>query len=81
VAGARPGYRDLFAAPPPDDEVLSCEIGGAAESVHRGRFVPGDGGDQAHHRDRRALLGRVLFYDALTRAREIAYAVDETRAP
>lgn len=81
--GHGPGYRDLFAAPPPDDEVLSCEIGGVLPSLCTavGSFLATEAiklitgiGDP--------LLGRVLFYDALTaRTREIAYAVDETRAP
>ena len=81
--GHGPGYRDLFAAPPSDDEVLSCEIGGVLPSLCTavGSFVATEAiklltgiGDP--------LLGRVLFYDALTaRTREIPYAVDETRAP
>lgn len=81
--GHGPGYRDLFAAPPPDDEVLSCEIGGVLPSLCTAvgsflateaiKLITGIG---------EPLLGRVLFYDALTaRTREIAYAVDETRAP
>ncbi|WP_336626729.1 MULTISPECIES: ThiF family adenylyltransferase [unclassified Microbacterium] len=81
--GHGPGYRDLFDAPPPEGEVLSCELGGVLPSLCTavGSFLATEAiklitgiGDP--------LLGRVLFYDALTaRTREVAYAVDETRAP
>lgn len=81
--GHGPGYRDLFASPPPQDEVLSCELGGVLPSLCTavGSFLATEAiklitgiGDP--------LLGRVLFYDALTaRTREIAYGVDETRPP
>lgn len=78
-----PTFRDLFPAPPPADETLSCELGGVLPSLCTAigslmateviKLVVGIG---------EPLLGRVLFYDALTaRTREIAYAADETRAP
>ncbi|MBN9177532.1 MAG: ThiF family adenylyltransferase [Microbacterium sp.] len=84
--GHGPGYRDLFAAPPDElaeGEVLSCEIGGVLPSLCTAvgsflateaiKLITGIG---------EPLIGRVLFYDALTaRTREIAYAADETRAP
>ncbi|MBW8761440.1 MAG: ThiF family adenylyltransferase [Microbacterium sp.] len=80
--GRGPTFRDLFPAPPPADEALSCELGGVLPSLCTAigslmateviKVVTGIG---------EPLLGRVLFYDALTaRTREIAYAVDETRA-
>lgn len=78
-----PTFRDLFPSPPPADETLSCELGGVLPSLCTAigslmateviKLVVGIG---------EPLLGRVLFYDALTaRTREIAYAADETRAP
>ncbi|PRB07438.1 molybdopterin biosynthesis protein MoeB [Microbacterium sp. MYb72] len=79
--GHGPTFRDLFPAPPPADEALSCELGGVLPSLCTAigslmatevvKLITGVG---------EPLLGRVLFYDALTaRTREIAYAVDETR--
>lgn len=79
--GRGPTFRDLFPAPPPADEALSCELGGVLPSLCTAigslmateviKVVTGIG---------EPLLGRVLFYDALTaRTREIAYAVDESR--
>jgi len=78
-----PTFRDLFPSPPPADETLSCELGGVLPSLCTAigslmatevvKLVTGIG---------EPLLGRVLFYDALTaRTREIAYATDDTRAP
>lgn len=78
-----PTFRDLFPSPPPADETLSCELGGVLPSLCTAigslmatevvKLVVGIG---------EPLLGRVLFYDALTaRTREIAYAPDDTRAP
>lgn len=80
--GHGPTFRDLFPAPPPADEALSCELGGVLPSLCTAigslmateviKLIAGIG---------EPLLGRVLFYDALTaRTREIGYAVDETRA-
>lgn len=79
--GRGPTFRDLFPAPPPADEALSCELGGVLPSLCTAigslmateviKVITGVG---------EPLLGRVLFYDALTaRTREIGYAVDETR--
>ena len=79
--GHGPTFRDLFPAPPPADEALSCELGGVLPSLctvvgslmatEVFKVITGLGDP---------LLGRVLFYDALTaRTREIAYAADETR--
>lgn len=79
--GRGPTFRDLFPAPPPADEALSCELGGVLPSLCAAigslmateviKVITGVG---------EPLLGRVLFYDALTaRTREIGYAVDETR--
>ena len=81
--GQGPTFRDLFPAPPPADETLSCELGGVLPSLCTAigslmatevvKLVTGVG---------EPLLGRVLFYDALTaRTREIAYAADDERAP
>lgn len=78
-----PTFRDLFPAPPPADETLSCELGGVLPSLCTAigslmatevvKLVTGIGDP---------LLGRVLFYDALTaRTREIAYGVDPERTP
>lgn len=78
-----PTFRDLFPSPPPADETLSCELGGVLPSLCTAigslmatevvKLVVGIG---------EPLLGRVLFYDALTaRTREIAYAADEEREP
>ncbi|MFC4137976.1 MULTISPECIES: ThiF family adenylyltransferase [unclassified Microbacterium] len=79
--GHGPTWRDLFPAPPPADEALSCELGGvlptlcpaigaflATEAI---KLITGVG---------EPLIGRVLVYDALTaRTREISYGVsDET---
>lgn len=69
------GFRDLFPVPPDPDEVLSCELGGVLASLCTAigsfmatevvKLVTGIG---------EPLVGRVLFYDALTaRTREIAY--------
>ncbi|REJ03990.1 molybdopterin biosynthesis protein MoeB [Microbacterium bovistercoris] len=81
--GHGPTWRDLFPAPPPADEALSCELGGvlptlcpaigsllATEAI---KLITGIG---------EPLIGRVLVYDALTaRTREIPYGVsDETPA-
>lgn len=74
-----PTYRDLFPAPPPPDEALSCELGGVLPSLCTAigsflatetiKLITGIG---------EPLLGRVLVYDALTaRTREIAYTRDE----
>ncbi|WP_254409743.1 ThiF family adenylyltransferase [Streptomyces sp. AC495_CC817] len=82
-AGHGPTFRDLFPAPPPADEALSCELGGVLPSLCTAigslmatevvKLVCGVG---------EPLLGRVLFYDALTaRTREIEYGVDDTRPP
>lgn len=81
--GRGPTFRDLFPSPPPADETLSCELGGVLPSLCTAigslmatevvKLVTGVG---------EPLLGRVVFYDALTaRTREIAYAADDTRAP
>lgn len=78
-----PTFRDLFPSPPPADETLSCELGGVLPSLCTAigslmatevvKLVVGIG---------EPLLGRVLFYDALTsRTREIAFAADDARAP
>lgn len=78
-----PTFRDLFPTPPPADETLSCELGGVLPSLCTAigslmatevvKLVTGIGDP---------LLGRVLFYDALTaRTREIAYAADPERMP
>ncbi|VXB44070.1 Sulfur carrier protein CysO adenylyltransferase / Sulfur carrier protein CysO sulfurtransferase [Microbacterium sp. 8M] len=69
------GFRDLFPVPPDPDEVLSCELGGVLASLCTAigsfmatevvKLLTGIG---------EPLIGRVLFYDALTaRTREIAY--------
>jgi molybdopterin/thiamine biosynthesis adenylyltransferase/rhodanese-related sulfurtransferase len=79
--GRGPTFRDLFPAPPPADEALSCELGGVLPSLCTAigslmatevvKVIAGIG---------EPLIGRVLFYDALTaRTREISYAEDETR--
>lgn len=79
--GHGPTFRDLFPAPPPADEALSCELGGVLPSLCTAigslmatevvKVITGIG---------EPLIGRVLFYDALTaRTREISYAEDETR--
>jgi len=81
--GHGPTFRDLFPAPPPADETLSCELGGVLPSLCTAigslmatevvKLVVGIG---------EPLLGRVLFYDALSaRTREISYAADDERAP
>lgn len=81
--GHGPTFRDLFPSPPPADETLSCELGGVLPSLCTAigsfmatevvKLVIGIG---------EPLLGRVLFYDALTaRTREIAYAADGEREP
>jgi sulfur-carrier protein adenylyltransferase/sulfurtransferase len=69
------GFRDLFPVPPAADEVLSCELGGVLASLCTAigsfmatevvKLVTGIG---------EPLVGRVLFYDALTaRTREIGF--------
>ncbi|UXW86286.1 ThiF family adenylyltransferase [Microbacterium azadirachtae] len=75
VAVPEVGFRDLFPVPPDPSEVLSCELGGVLASLCTaiGSFMATEVvklltgiGDP--------LVGRVLFYDALTaRTREIAY--------
>jgi adenylyltransferase/sulfurtransferase len=75
VAVPEVGFRDLFPVPPDPSEVLSCELGGVLASLCTaiGSFMATEVvklltgiGDP--------LIGRVLFYDALTaRTREIAY--------
>src|SRR5690606_31976205 len=81
--GHGPTFRDLFPTPPPADEVLSCELAGVLPSLCTAigsllateviKIVTGVG---------EPLLGRVLFYDALTaRTREIAYSADPQRPP
>jgi len=75
VAMPEVGFRDLFPVPPDPSEVLSCELGGVLASLCTaiGSFMATEVvklltgiGDP--------LIGRVLFYDALTaRTREIAY--------
>ena len=80
VAVPEVGFRDLFPVPPAADEVLSCELGGVLASLCTAigsfmatevvKLLTGIG---------EPLVGRVLFYDALTaRTREIGYerAVD-----
>lgn len=78
-----PGYRDLFPAPPPPEEVLSCGTGGvlpglcgtigsllATEAL---KLITGLG---------EPLIGRVLLYDALaSRFRELPYGRDPQAAP
>ncbi|MBS1675453.1 MAG: ThiF family adenylyltransferase [Actinobacteria bacterium] len=75
VAMPEVGFRDLFPAPPDASEVLSCELGGVLASLCTAigsflatevvKLITGIG---------EPLIGRVLFYDALTaRTREIAY--------
>ncbi len=75
VAVPDAGFRDLFPVPPGPDEVLSCELGGVLASLCTAigsfmatevvKLVTGIG---------EPLVGRVLFYDALTaRTREIAF--------
>lgn len=77
--GHGPTYRDLFPAPPPADEALSCELGGVLPTLCTAigsflvteavKLIAGIG---------EPLLGRVLVYDALTaRTREIPYGVSE----
>ncbi|KDA06813.1 molybdopterin biosynthesis protein MoeB [Microbacterium sp. CH12i] len=79
--GQGPTFRDLFPTPPPADETLSCELGGVLPSLCTAigsllateviKLIIGIG---------EPLLGRVLFYDALTaRTREISYAADADR--
>ncbi|MBS1699955.1 MAG: ThiF family adenylyltransferase [Actinobacteria bacterium] len=74
VATPDVGFRDLFPVPPAADEVLSCELGGVLASLCTAigsfmatevvKLITGVG---------EPLVGRVLFYDALTaRTREIA---------
>ena len=81
--GHGPTFRDLFPSPPPADETLSCELGGVLPSLCTAigsflateviKIVTGVGDP---------LLGRVLFYDALTaRTREIAFEADAERDP
>ena len=81
--GHGPTFRDLFPAPPPADETLSCELGGVLPSLCTAigsflateviKIVTGVG---------EPLLGRVLFYDALTaRTREISFDADADRDP
>lgn len=81
--GHGPTFRDLFPVPPPADETLSCELGGVLPSLCTaiGSFLATETiklitgvGDP--------LIGRVLFYDALTaRTREISYEADAAREP
>ncbi|WP_295013427.1 ThiF family adenylyltransferase [uncultured Microbacterium sp.] len=70
------GFRDLFPVPPQASEVLSCELGGVLPSLcvtvgslmatEVVKLITGIGDP---------LVGRVLFYDALTaRTQEIGYA-------
>lgn len=79
--GHGPTFRDLFPTPPGEGEVLSCELGGVLPSLcitigslmatEVIKLITGLG---------EPLVGRVLFYDALTaRTREIAYAADPAR--
>lgn len=81
--GHGPTFRDLFPAPPPADETLSCELGGVLPSLCTAigsllatevmKLITGVG---------EPLLGRVLFYDALTaRTREISFEADTDREP
>jgi len=81
--GHGPAFRDLFPAPPPADEALSCELGGVLPSLCTAigslmsaevvKIIAGLGDP---------LLGRVLFYDALTaRTREISFEADAGREP
>lgn len=81
--GHGPTFRDLFPTSPGEDEVLSCELGGVLPSLCTAvgslmateviKLITGIG---------EPLLGRVLFYDALTaRTREIAYVADPDRDP
>lgn len=81
--GHGPTFRDLFPVPPPADETLSCELGGVLPSLCTAvgsflateviKIITGVG---------EPLLGRVLFYDALTaRTREIAFKADAGREP
>lgn len=75
VAVPEVGFRDLFPVPPAADEVLSCELGGVLASLCTAigsfmatevvKLLTGIG---------EPLVGRVLFYDALTaRTREIGF--------
>jgi len=75
VAVPEVGFRDLFPVPPAADEVLSCELGGVLASLCTAigsfmatevvKLIAGIG---------EPLVGRVLFYDALTaRTREIGF--------
>ncbi|MBN9158931.1 ThiF family adenylyltransferase [Microbacterium sp.] len=75
VAVPEVGFRDLFPVPPAADEVLSCELGGVLASLCTAigsfmatevvKLVTGIG---------EPLVGRVMFYDALTaRTREIGF--------
>ena len=75
VAVPEVGFRDLFPAPPAAGEVLSCELGGVLASLCTAigsfmatevvKLITGIG---------EPLVGRVLFYDALTaRTREIGF--------
>lgn len=81
--GHGPTFRDLFPVPPPADETLSCELGGVLPSLCTAigsflateviKLITGIG---------EPLLGRVLFYDALTaRTREISFEADADREP
>ena len=83
VAVPEAGFRDLFPVPPAADEVLSCELGGVLPSLCTAigsfmatevvKLVTGLG---------EPLVGRVLFYDALTaRTREIAFERAADAAP
>ncbi|GAA4480636.1 ThiF family adenylyltransferase [Microbacterium panaciterrae] len=83
VAVPEVGFRDLFPAPPAADEVLSCELGGVLASLCTAigsfmatevvKLITGVG---------EPLVGRVLFYDALTaRTREIGFERADDAAP
>ena len=83
VAVPAAGFRDLFPVPPDAAEVLSCELGGVLPSLCTAigslmateviKLVTGVGDP---------LIGRVLFYNALTaRTREIAFERADDAAP
>lgn len=75
VAVPEAGFRDLFPVPPQPEEVLSCELGGVLAGLCTaiGSFMATEVVKLVTGRGE-PLIGRVLFYDALTaRTREIAF--------
>ncbi|MDQ4215309.1 ThiF family adenylyltransferase [Microbacterium sp. ASV81] len=76
-------FRDLFPVPPAADEVLSCELGGVLPTLCTaiGSFMATEA-IKLLVRVGEPLIGRVLFYDALTaRTREIPFERAEGTRP